>query len=160
MSNQTEMKIIEVINEFIIYMLTENDKEKVIYSKLIELEDEELQEWVNEKLKGYLTDGWGYGIEEEEEDIVEPYEFTDWFNDNQKDEYSIFEDCFDLMNIQRKLIDFYDENIHSNFLKNYGEYKEWVNKILQDFYYMIIWKMYSIELKEYIINLLDPVEPK
>jgi hypothetical protein len=69
-----EMKMIEVIDKFIIYMLTENDKEKIIYSKLNELDDEELEDWVNEKLKNYLANGGDY-------EEIENQEIMDWINE-------------------------------------------------------------------------------
>ena len=54
MANQTEMKMIEVIDKFIKYMLTEQDGGKLIYQHLLEQTEENLEDWVNDKLKNWL----------------------------------------------------------------------------------------------------------
>jgi hypothetical protein len=58
--NATELRIIEVVDKYVIYMLTENDKEKIIYSKLLELEGQELTDWINEELVEWLGNGVNY----------------------------------------------------------------------------------------------------
>jgi hypothetical protein len=151
MTNQIEMNMIKAIDKFIIYMLTENDEEKIIYSKLNELEDEELEEWVNEKLKNYLANGWDY---EEGDIIIDNEEIQVWINGDICDIHicDIFNgSCGEILQIQRKIRSFDMEGLMDYY---YNE------DILKNYYYMYIDEMSPIELKEYIINLLDPVEPK
>jgi hypothetical protein len=61
--NATELRIIEVVDKYVIYMLTENDKEKIIYSKLLELEGQELTDWINEELVEWLGNNIDYEYE-------------------------------------------------------------------------------------------------
>ena len=54
-----ESRIIYHIEKFIIYLFgenNENDTDQRIYNKLLQLEGEELESWVNEKLKKYIRD--------------------------------------------------------------------------------------------------------
>jgi hypothetical protein len=141
--SQTEMKLIEVIDKFIIYMLSDNDEEKIIYAKLIELEGEELEDWVNDRLKQYLVCEFGY----EEGDI---YVDSTKIHRCISVEYdSIFTNCREFLEIQVQL-ESYDMD---RFQFSYED-------IINCYCYMYIDKMSATELKEYIINLLDPVELK
>ena len=141
--SQTEMKLIEVIDKFIIYMLSDNDEEKIIYAKLIELEGEELEDWVNDRLKQYLVCEFGY----EEGDI---YVDSTKIHRCISVEYdSIFTNCREFLEIQVKL-ESYDMD---KFQFSYED-------IINCYCYMYIDEMSATELKQYIINLLDPVEPK
>jgi hypothetical protein len=160
MTNQIEMNMIKAIDKFIIYMLTENTNcvnfgksgeiftcgNQIIYSKLNELEDEELEEWVNEKLKNYLANGWDY---EEGDIIIDNEEIQLWINGDICDIFN--GSCGEILQIQRKIRSFDMEGLMDYY---YNE------DILKNYYYMYIDEMSPIELKEYIINLLDPVEPK
>jgi len=158
MANQTELKIIEVIKKFIIYMLTENDEEKIIYSKLNELDDEELEDWVNDRLKPYLTnDCWYYSGYEEGSIEIESQEIMSWLNEDSSD---IFTNCMELLDIQRKLIDFDMKNGMSWFYSDCLKRISYDEDIIQYYCYIYINEMDATYLKEYIINLLDPVEPK
>jgi hypothetical protein len=156
MPNQIKMKIIETIDKFIIYMLTENDKKKSLYSQLITLEGEELSDWINDSLKDYLADG--YGLEEE----VRGCEITKWI-ENISDIYigDIFNGrVAELIKIQKELIEYNNDCdcFEDCFKENYVN----INfKVLMEYYcFMYICKMSANELKDYIINLIDPVEPK
>ena len=60
MANQTKMRIIEVIDNFIKYMLIEQN-EKFIYKHLLEQTEENLDDWVNDKLKNWLGNECEYG---------------------------------------------------------------------------------------------------
>jgi hypothetical protein len=155
MANQTELRIIEVIKKFVIYMLTENDEEKIIYSKLNELDDEELQNWVNDELEDYLLNECDYT---EGDIVIESQSIMGWLNEDISgvDTCNIFTDCSELMDIQRTLIDFDMSNFYGE-----GMIRLTFNEDLIQYYcYMYIHKMDPTYLKEYIINLLDPVEPK
>ena len=141
--SQTQMKLIEVIDKFIIYMLSDNDEEKIIYAKLIELEGEELEDWVNDRLKQYLVCEFGY----EEGDI---YVDSTKIHRCISVEYdSIFTNCREFLEIQVQL-ESYDMD---RFQFSYED-------IINCYCYMYIDEMSATELKQYIINLLDPVEPK
>jgi len=59
MANQTKMRIIEVIDNFIKYMLIEQN-EKFIYQHLLEQTEENLDDWVRNKLKEWLGNGNDY----------------------------------------------------------------------------------------------------
>ena len=140
-------------------MLTENDKNTIIYSKLNELDGEELEGWVNDYLKGYLSNGNDY----EEGDIeIENEEIQNWVNKDISgvDICSIFTNCGELMDIQRTLID-YDIDVFEGDCIKRLTYNE---DLLQYYCNMYINEMDATYLKEYIIFLLDPildpVEPK
>ena len=153
MSNQIEMKMIEAIDKFIIYMLTENDEEKIIYSKLNELDGEELEEWVYDYLKEYLANGCEYT---EGDIVIGNEEIQVWINI-----CDIFNgSCGELMQIQKELIEYNNDNGWDWFSGNDMVRLTFNEDILQYYCYMYIDKMSPTELKEYIINLLDPVEPK
>jgi hypothetical protein len=174
MTTQTEMKIIEAIDKFIIYMLTENTNcvnfgksgeiftcgNQIIYSKLNELEDEELEEWVNEKLKNYLANGCDY---EEGDIIIDNEEIQRWIDMDICDINicDIFNgSCGELMEIQRELINYSNDNDYKWFEGRHMVRITYNDDILQYYCYMYISQMDANELKEYIINLFDPVEPK
>lgn len=226
MANQTQMKMIEVIDNYIKYMLTEQDGGKVIYQHLLEQTEEDLGDWVNDKLKNWLGNECDYEftdlfcnecgdneecdcekkeIEEEEcsfisnnitrfigymidrevekqmEDFETPHfipvvefefekfemtgsmkcgrivglsgvkfvlkeEETTKFYDN------IFSNCREMLEVIDKLKDYYNEfdtKIDNNF-----------QEFMEKYCYMYISQMEATDLKEYIINLIDPVEPK
>jgi len=167
MANQTEFRMIEVIKKFIIYMLTENTNcvsfgktgevftcgNEIIYSKLNELDGEELEDWVNDKLKPYLSNGCEYTEGDIEIGNCEiQHNWTDIDYDN------IFTNCGELMDIQRTLIDYDIDKFEGDCdcIKRLT-YNE---DLLQYYCNMYINEMDATYLKEYIIFLLDPIEPK
>jgi hypothetical protein len=147
--NATEMRLIVEIDKFIIYMLNDNDKEKIIYSKLNELDGKELEDWVLLHLKPYLTSG----VEYEDNEEIECEEIQGWNGINYE---NLFTHCGELMNIQIELIEYNPDNFTGECMARIA-YEE---DLLQYYCYMYIYEMSATELKEYIINLLDPVEPK
>ena len=53
-----ESRIVYHIEKFITYLFgekNENDADQRIYNKLLQLEGEELETWINDKLKKYIT---------------------------------------------------------------------------------------------------------
>ena len=149
------MKMIEAIDKFIIYMLTENDEEKIIYSKLNELEGEELEEWVNDKLKNYLANGCDY---EEGDIVIENCDINcNWSLKDCIDFEKLFTNCSELLQIQKELIEYNNDNGWDWFSGTDMVRLTFNEDILQYYCYMYIDKMSPTELKEYIINLLDPV---
>ena len=156
--------MIEAIDKFIIYMLTENDKEKIIYAKLNKFEDEELKSWATYSLKNYLVNWVAYDDYEEDEegDTINEERIAEWINKDccDIDICDIFNgSCGEIMRLQRELIEYNDYKGYDWF--HYGIEKLTFNEdILECYCIMYIEKMEATELKEYIINLLDPVEPK
>ena len=155
--------MIEAIDKFIIYMLTENDKEKIIYSKLNKFEGEKLKSWATYHLKSYLVNWVAYDDYEEDEegDTINEERISEWINkDCDIDICDIFNgSCGEIMRIQRELIEYNDNKGYDWF--HYGIEKLTFNEdILECYCIMYIEKMTPTELKEYIINLIDPVEPK
>jgi len=144
MATQTEQKIIEVIDKFIVFMLTIQDEEQYIYSKMNEIEDEEeLGDWVNDYLLDYLAR-------------------TDEYRDDDK----VITDCHismfsnidlenllnesELLEIKTKLLDLsFEEEDLSSWEQILENYKCWYITIMD-----------ATDLKEYIINLVEPIQPK
>lgn len=230
MANQTEMKMIEVIDNYIKYMLTEQNGGKDIYQHLLEQTEENLGDWVNNKLKEWLgnencydfqilvckecgyeeedcecekketeeeecdytsnniTRFIGYMIDREVEKQMEDFEIPQvllvanfefekfencgvlncggithngWIHmsrvilqEKEKEKFydNIFSNCREMLEVIEKLKDFYNE--YEIKVKN--DYEEFMTK----YCYMYIYEMEATDLKEYIINLIDPVEPK
>jgi hypothetical protein len=225
MENQTKMRIIEVIDNFIKYMLTEQDGGTVIYQHLLEQTEENLDDWVNDKFKNWLGNENEYthtelfcnncGYDEECEcEVKEPVEdeftissmkitryidyiidrevekqmegmefpeppprsppvgegpwkagritargcFINTQRDLQEEEKTkfydnIFSNCREMLEIIQILKDFYEEEYDIKFEYNYEEF-------MIKYCYLYIYEMEATDLKEYIINLIDPVEPK
>jgi hypothetical protein len=222
MANNTQMKMIEVIDKFIKYMLTEQDGGKVIYQHLLEQTEENLEDWVSE-LKQWLVNGNEYtytdlfcnncGYDEECEcEVKEPVEdeftitsitiirYINYMIDREVEKQMEEMEMPDPLPVQQQIDgswkagrttargwffliqgnlqeqekrNFYD-NIFSNcrellevidILKNYyNEFDTKINNNFEEFMlkycYMYISQMEATDLKQYIINLLDPVEPK
>jgi hypothetical protein len=154
--NSTEEKIVKVIDEFIVYMLTENDAEQIIYSKLNELDGDELDDWVNDELRPYLGNGTTYTEQEQEVDSMVIY---DWYENEGGDICEVFSGNGDIMSIQNEVCDFYIEDYGS--VSNETLRSLFCNEdLLREYTYMYIFKMPTNDLKEYIINLIDPIELK
>jgi len=182
MANQTEMRIIELVDKYIIHMLTEYDIEKIIYSKLLELEGEELTDWINDELVEWLGNGVDYtytcDCECEEEyceceniATITSFSIGDYIryilckkeNPNETNETvinfydSIFTNCRELIQIQGKITSTLQQDI-----EDFESYYSLCNTI-QNYCYIYLREMdneMERGLKEYIMNLLDPVEPK
>jgi|LakMenE01Jun11ns_1017448.scaffolds.fasta_scaffold9958933_20 hypothetical protein len=145
MTTQTEMKLNKVIDEFIIYMLSVNDN--YLYFKLQELEGENLEYFIY-CLKEYLGSGENY---KDEKINCDCNEFHEYMTEEQYQE--IFADKTEFEDLQEKLI--------RDYLP-YGERKQYETEdelrwfLLQDYNFIYIDSMSSTELKEYIINLIEP----
>jgi hypothetical protein len=214
MTTQTENKMIEVIDNYIKYTLTEYDGGKVIYQHLLEQTEENLEDWVNDKFRDWLgneccydfnilvckkcgykcedcecevketeeeeititsisiTRYIGYMIDREVEKQMEEMEIPDplptwvgsrfgWLcvarkitEEKEKKKFydNIFSNCRELLEVINKLKDYYNE-FDIKFDNNFEEF-------MLKYCYMYISQMEATDLKEYIINLIDPVEPK
>lgn len=226
MANQTQMKMIEVIDNFIKYMLTKQDGGKIIYQHLLEQKEENLEDWVYEKLKDWLGNDCNYeytglsckecGYDEEdcecEKKETEEEEFTitsmpitryidymidrevkkqmkgmefpepppisppvgegPWkagritarglflntqreLQEKEKEKFydNIFSNCREMLEVIQILKDFYEVECEMKFEYNYEEF-------MIKYCYLYLYEMEATALKEYIINLIDPVEPK
>lgn len=223
--NQTKIKMIEVINNFIKYMLTEQDGGKLIYKHLLKQTEEDLEDWVNDKLKGWLgneceyeltdlfcnecgydeeececevkeqvecevsynsitiTKYIGYMIDKEVEKQMEEMEMPDplpvqqeldgswragrttargWFfliqgdlkyQETNKFYDNIFSNCKELLEIIDILKEFYEDECDTKVKNDYEEF-------MIKYCYLYLYEMSATDLKEYIINLIDPVELK
>lgn len=167
--NQIEIQYISHFDKFIAFLFGEknvNDREQKIYNKLLQLEGEELKEWVQEKLKYYIT-GQGDHIafaREEFEGIKRRVLFTQWYYSpkpwNEQEQQLVWLD------------DFYDdkttEEINQVRHKIYHyqglivrEYSGcWKMEMMTDYLEMYIANMTAEYLKEYIKQIMDPVEPR
>jgi hypothetical protein len=85
-----ESRIVYHMEKFVAYLFgekNENDPEQRIYNKLLQLEGEELETWVNTKVKKYIT-GRDVGLNELSgenfEGIDEPFRFKTWYKFQEK----------------------------------------------------------------------------
>ena len=82
-----ESRIIYNIENFVAFLFgekNENDPEQRIYNKLLRLEGEELEDWMNSKVKKYIT-GKDYFFKfqgDEFEGIDGPTLFKNWYWNN------------------------------------------------------------------------------
>jgi len=106
-NNQTEKNFKQVCDDFIIYMLIENDADGIIYSKLRELlpvcyddvfTKNHFQKWLYDALEPYLANGRNY-IDGEERN-VEGKCIKDWCSVSFE---QIFTNSIELMEIQQTL---------------------------------------------------------
>ena len=167
-----EPRIIYHIDKFVAYLFGENnvnDTEQRIYAKLLRLEGDELEAWMNEKLKKYIT-GKSYFFEFEGdafEGIDGPTLFKDWYL------YNIRNKTGEVM----KMEEIYGKILYTSvcFTKEYKMIKdkiqdfkkrfifyemesEWRLDTITDYIEMYIMSMSSSDLKSYIIQQVDPVE--
>ena len=166
--NQIEIQYIHHFDKFISFLFGEkniNDPEKKIYNKLLQLEGEELEVWTREKLKFYITGEGDHNSfsREEFEGIKRRILFTQWYYSpiiwNEPEQHLIWLD------------DFYDDKTEEeiNHVKDkiyryqgliVREYSGvWKMEMLTDYLEMYIANMGAPQLKEYIKQIMDPVEP-
>jgi len=161
-----ESRIIYNIEKYIAFLFgekNEGDNEQRIYYKLLRLEGDELENWMNEKIKRYII-GTGYLIEFEKdqfEGIEVRVKFKEWYWSNiygetgeamsqdeifgekrlcplsLKAEYKIMK--YKLDTFQKRPI-YYDPKV------------DWAMEIFMDYMQMYIMTMTSEDLKAYIIQ--------
>ena len=168
--NQIENLYIYHINLYLSFIFgkkNENDPEQRIYNKLLRLEGDELNVWVNAKLKKFIT---GEGIlsqfqGDQFEGIQGRTIFISWYflKENWKAP-------------EAKLVYLYDIYYNNNILlkKEFNEIKEklfqhgykddnylaWDIEMMNDYLKMFIMSMNSEDLKTYIIQQFEPIELK
>jgi hypothetical protein len=156
-----ESRIIYHVEKYISYLFGEEndyDQEQRIYNKLLRLEGEELEGWMNDTLKAYMTgratylDFRGNQLENIDGNI----KFKKWYL------YHISIDSRDVMDVN----EIYGEN-----LDEYRELKSRIPKynyktpwneleFIESYFEMYIMGKSTEELKSWIIQLVDPVEMK
>jgi hypothetical protein len=167
--NQIEIQYIHHFDKFITFLLGEknvNDPEQRIYNKLLELEGEELERWVQEKLKYYITGEGDHNAfaGEEFEGIQRRILFTQWYYSpmtwSEPEQHLLWLD------------DFYDDKteeeinqVRNKIYRYQGlivrEYSgSWKMEMMTDYLEMYIANMRENCLKEYIKQIMDPVEPR
>jgi len=160
------------VDKFVAFLFGENnvnDTEQRIYNKLLSLEGEELENWVNTKLKIYIT-GKYYFFEFEGghfEGIDGPTLFKDWYLYNIRntpEEVMRMEEiygkilytsvCFteEYKTIKDKI-----QNFKKRFVY-YGSDTDWRLDTIKDYIEMYIMSMSSEDLKNFIIQQVDPIE--
>ena len=149
--NQTKETIIGLFDKYMKYTF-ENDTE--LFSKLVRSEEEceELNEWTKNEMRYLLGKGEDLDYEKSifgyiyniicEKNIMKCVQFYK----------EIFNDSEELMEIMKLIQDICkSEDMEINFeLPN----------IMDIYCYIYLFDFHSVELKEHIIELVDPVEPK
>jgi hypothetical protein len=169
-----ESKIIYNIEKFIAFLFGKNnynDPEQRIYNKLLRLEGDELEIWMNEKVKKYIT-GTDYYYEfkgDKFEGIEGCILFKTWHMDNiynkngevmtmkeifEEKSYTLIRFKKEYKIIKNKIQTFKKEKVYYD-LELY-----WGMLIFMDYFTMYIMSMSSEDLKAYIIQLVDPFEIK
>jgi succinate dehydrogenase flavin-adding protein (antitoxin of CptAB toxin-antitoxin module) len=148
-----ESRIISQIEQFISYLLgenNENDREQRVYHKLLRLEGDNLEGWMNEKFKNYII-AKKYNFEFRGDDFEGIYGqliFKNWYYsqlDCKTDELMKMEDYQIIID---KIQKFQKKFIH------YHEKLDWKIAIITDYMEMYIMSMSSSDLKKYIIQLI------
>jgi len=163
-----ESRIIYHIEKFISYLFGEknkNDADQRIYNKLLQLEGEELNIWVNQKLKKYIICAGEYF---ELEENMSKYFFKIWyvtFCYHKKDPlFMKYDEIFnqsdpnyieELETIKIKLCNYQGHNI-----KIYDNLLNWKLCIIADYMEMYIMNINCQDIKFYIIQLVEPIEIK
>ena len=182
-----ESRIVYHIDKFVAFLFGENNKkdpEQRIYNKLLHLEGDELEIWMNEKLKKYIIcAGYYWDFKGDEfEGIQGPTKFKIWYTVNslqtkfgtQHDE--IFESLYRVHSLELMKYDEIFErsdpdyrlelynikikirNFQGSKAINYERYTDWKLHIMSGYMKMFILSMSSSDLKSYIIQQVDPVE--
>jgi len=165
-----ESRIVYHIDKFVAFLFgekNENDEEQRIYNKLLRLEGEELETWINEKVKGYINfvsyfcDFQG----DEFEGIDGPTRFEMWYTIHslkENSELMRYDEIYDRANPEyaRELHDIKIKLHQFQFpnARNYDRDLDWKLHIMTDYMQMHIMTMSSNDLKSYIIQQVDPVE--
>ena len=157
-----EAKLINTIEQYILFAFV-NDPYKQIYSQLLSLEGQELIDFVISFISGELLT---INISPQLDVSFENVSFETWYYNSIKCEktkekilslYELFElnkpECYIIIN---KVNDYHIQN--GIQLKDY--LKSWKIDLYNDYLNMYLTNMNENELKEYIISLVDPIEPK
>lgn len=157
-----EAKLINTIEQYILFAFG-NEQPKQIYSQLISLEGQELIDFVISFITGELLT---INISPQLDVSFENVSFETWYYHSIRKEetkekilslYELFElnkpECNIIIN---KVNDFHIQK--RNHSKDY--IKGWKIDLLNDYLIMYLTNMNANELKEYIISIVDPIQPK
>jgi hypothetical protein len=166
--NQIEIQYIRYFDKFISFLFGEknvNDPEQRVYTKLLLLEGEELEAWTQEKLKFYIT---GQGNQDEFsgenfEGITRRMLFTQWYYSpaiwkDPEDHLPWLGDFYtgkseeEISQIREKIY-----NYQGLIVREYSS--SWHIYMITDYFEMFVSNMKTNEMKEYIKNIMDPIEP-
>ena len=163
-----ENRIVYHMEKFVAYLFGEkniNDPEQRIYNKLLRLEGQELEDWVNDKLKKYIT-GKDIGYDElygaNFEGIADHMIFKTWYNfhiDCESDEVmcirEIYGDCGnEYIEMKKKL------RSYQIYALNYERRLTCELDFIINYIEMLIMSTNYDVLKSFIIQQVDPVEMK
>jgi hypothetical protein len=169
MLNQIETRYIYHFDKYISFLFgnrNENDPEQRIYNKLIKLEGEELDDWINKKIKGYIT-GCSYHylddfIGENFEGIKGRILFSAWYYSPinwPNNELLWLDDIYG--NYEESEIDEIKEKLFQHLQPTDRNYlTSWKMNLMMDYLKMYINSMTSVELVNYIKEMIDPYIPK
>jgi succinate dehydrogenase flavin-adding protein (antitoxin of CptAB toxin-antitoxin module) len=167
-----ESRIICHIDKFVAFLFGENnynDPEQRIYNKLLCLEGKELENWVNKKLKNYITfTKYFFDFQGEKfEGIDGSIRFELWYTINylkKNSELMRYDEIYDRTNPEHirelQTIKFKLHQFKSPNTINYDMDIDWKLHIMTDYLEMYIMTMSAEDLKSYIIQLVDPIEIK
>jgi len=165
-----ENKIQYHVDKFVAFLFgkeNENDPEQIIYNKLLRLEGDELEVWMNEKVKKYIIFA-GFYCEfqgDEFEGIAGPTRFDTWhtiYSLKENSNLMLYDEIYDhsdpeciheLQEMKLKLREWQHPNS-----RNYDRDLNWRLHILTDYMEMFIMTTSTEDLKSYIIEQVDPVE--
>jgi hypothetical protein len=168
--NQIELKYIYHIEQFIVYLFGEKneyDPEQRIYNKLLRLQGEELETWMNVKLKRFII---GEGLlnefqGDEFEGVQGRIIFISWYflRENwrgRKNTLLHLNNIYynDGKYLEQELNEIKEKLIKHDYKGTY--YISWELEMMNDYLKMFIMAMSSEELKSYIIQQVEPIEIK
>ena len=157
------------VDKFVAFLFgkdNENDPEQRIYNKLLWLEGEQLDLWMNEKLKKYIIfAGYYFDFQGDEfEGIDGPTRFETWYAIHSLKENSNlmkYDEIYDRSNPNYRLelyaIKIKIRNFQEPTPRSYDRDWDWKLHIMSDYMTMFIMKMNTEDLKTYIIQQVDPV---
>ena len=173
MLNQLEIHYIHHFDKFVSFLFgnrNENDPEQRIYNKLLQLEGEELNEWVNQKIKGYITGRSHHYLDDFIGDYFEGikgrilfsswyYSPMHWHNGNENNLLWLDDIYGDIFGSNKDELDFVKEKL-IQYSGDRDYFGSWKMDLMVDYLEMYINTMTSVELKNYIREMVDPNVPK
>jgi hypothetical protein len=167
-----ETKIQYHVDKFVAFLFganNDNDLEQRIYNKLLRLEGEEFEDWMNEKVKNYITfTGFYCDFHGENfEGINGPTRFERWYTINylkKNSELMKYDEIFDRSNPDYR-VELYSiklklRKFQKPLTSNYDRDLDWKVHIMRDYMKMFIMTMTSVDLKSYIIQQVETIEIK
>lgn len=160
MSMTDEEYLTELCENYIIELFTEHDKEKLIYSKLLQLEtidEDELNKWIETYLIEYICYDSDFNDGDIELKSNTFSKFSGWYVESCYYSFEIFKD--DSQKIINKLFK-NDKDCcldGAYFTDSVTCHSDLISRIFDAYIETLIHNMSIDELKLYIINLIDPI---